>query len=67
MATKTTLLEDVNLLIQEGIYEDQETLLQDAVRVLLRSKPELCIRVALALYKQEKVSLARASEIVRVD
>lgn len=67
MATKTTLLEDVNLLVQEGIYEDQATLLQDALRALLRSKPELRIRLAVALYKQKKVSFARAAEIAGVD
>ncbi len=65
--TTTTLLEDVNLLVQEGIYEDQTTLLQDAMRALLRSKPELRTRLALALYKQKKVSFARASEIAGVD
>jgi predicted HTH domain antitoxin len=67
MTTKTTLLEDVNILVQEGIYEDQETLLQDAIRALLRSKPELRIRLAVALYKQKKVSFARAAEIAGVD
>lgn len=66
MAT-TTLLEDVNLLVQEGIYEDQETLLQDALRALLRSRPELRTQLAFILYKQKKASFARASEIAGVD
>ncbi|GAK58493.1 hypothetical protein U27_05467 [Candidatus Vecturithrix granuli] len=68
MAAKSmTLLEDMNLLIQEGVYRDRETLLQDAMRALLRSKPELRSQLALALYKRRNVTLARASEIAGVD
>lgn len=67
MATKATLLEDLNILVQEGLYEDQETLLQDALRALLRSKPELRSRLALARYKQGNISFARAAEIAGVD
>ena len=62
-----TLLDNVNVLVQEGMYENQEALFQDAIRTLLRSKPELRFRIALAEYKQGKVSLARASEIAGVD
>jgi predicted HTH domain antitoxin len=64
---RTPLLDNVNVLVQEGIYENQEAVLQDAVRALLRSRPELCRRIALADYKQGKVSFARASEIAGVD
>jgi predicted HTH domain antitoxin len=67
MVTKASILEDVSLLVQEGVYADQETLVQDALRALLRSKPELRKRMALALYKQRKASLARASEVAGVD
>jgi predicted HTH domain antitoxin len=67
MVTKATLLDDVSLLVQEGVYADQETLVQDALRALLRSRPELRSRLALTLYKQRKASLARASEIAGVD
>ena len=62
-----TLLDNVNVLVQEGIYENQEALFQDAVRALLRSKPELRCRIVLSDYKNDKVSLARASEIAGVD
>ena len=68
MATESmTLLDDFNLLIQEGIYHDRETLLQDAMRALLRSKPELRRQLAIAWYKRRNVTLARASEIAGVD
>jgi predicted HTH domain antitoxin len=67
MATKAVIIEDVNILVQEGLYKDQETLFQDAFRALLRSKPELRRRLALARYKQGEISLARASEIAGVD
>ena len=67
MTARTTLLADAHLLIEEGIYENQESLLQDALRALLRSKPELRHRLAVALYHHKEVSLARASEIAGVD
>ncbi|MCP4404512.1 MAG: UPF0175 family protein [bacterium] len=63
----TTLLDNVDVLVQEGIYENQDAVFQDAIRALLRSKPELRSRIALADYRQGKVSLARASEIAGVD
>jgi len=62
-----TLLEDLSILVQEGIYKNQETLRDDAMRALLRSKPELRIQLALALYKRGSVTLSRAAEIAGVD
>ncbi len=68
MATDRMILwEDFNLLVQDGIYHDRETLLQDAMRALMRSKPELRTQLAIALYKRSTVSFARASEIAGVD
>lgn len=62
-----TVLSELDILIEEGLYKDKEALLQDAMRSLLRSKPELRSRLALALYKREKISLARGAEIAGVD
>ena len=62
-----TVLSELDILIEEGLYKDKEALLQDAMRSLLRSKPELRSRLALGLYKREKVSLARGAEIAGVD
>ncbi|NER32487.1 MAG: hypothetical protein F6J93_00105 [Oscillatoria sp. SIO1A7] len=67
MTSPKTLLENLDILVQEGIYKDKEALLQDAKRALLRSKPELRGLMAIALYKREDVSLTRGSEIAGVD
>ncbi len=62
-----TVLSELDILIEEGLYKDKEALPQDAMGALLRSKPELRSRLALALYKREKVFLARGAEIAGVD
>lgn len=61
------LLEELSLLVEEGIYPDRKALVQDALRTLLRSKPELRHRLALSLYKRDNVSLTRAAEIAGLD
>lgn len=55
------------MLIERGIYKDREALMKDAMRSLLRSKPELRGQLAIELYKRGKVSLSRAAEIGGVD
>lgn len=67
MTNVTTFWGESSLLIAEGLYQDKEALFQDAWRALLRSKPELKIRLALAKYKRGQVSLTRAAEIAGVD
>lgn len=67
MAKVTTLLDEVDVLIERGIYRDRDALLQDALRSLLRSKPGLRRELAVELYRRRKVSLSRAAEIGGVD
>jgi len=49
MNTNISLLGELNLLVTEGLYPDRETLIQDAFRALLRSKPELQHFLAIAM------------------
>lgn len=63
MAKMITLLDELEVLVERGIYKDREALLQDAMRSLLRSRPELRGQLAIELYKKGKVSLSRAAEI----
>jgi predicted HTH domain antitoxin len=65
--TVRTLLDELDLLVERGVYEDQEALIEDAMRSLLRSKPALRRQLAIGLYKQAKISLSRAAEIEGVD
>lgn len=67
MAEVVTLLDEVDVLVERGIYKDREALMKDAVRSLLRSKPGLRGQLAIELYRQGKVSLSRAAEIGGVD
>jgi predicted HTH domain antitoxin len=67
MSEETTLLDAVTVLIERGIYKDREALVHDALRALLRSKPELRGQLAVALYQRGDVSLTRAAEISGLD
>jgi predicted HTH domain antitoxin len=67
MAEITILLDELDVLIGKGIYKDRDALVKDAMRSLLRSKPELRGQLAIEMYKQGKVSLSRATEIVGID
>ena len=67
MSEETTLLDAVTVLIERGVYKDRDALMQDALRALLRSKPELRGQLAVALYQRGDVSLTRAAEISGLD
>lgn len=67
MAETATLLDELDVLVGKGIYKDRDSLVKDAMRSLLRSKPELRGQLAIELYRQAKVSLFRAAEIGGVD
>jgi len=59
-----TVLNEVNeLLVSIGKYPNKEELTKDALRALIRAKPELKRDVAIELYKKKEISLARAAEI----
>jgi len=51
------------ILVRTGRYPSKRELIEDAIRTLLRAKPELKMDVAIELYKKSEVSLSRASEI----
>ena len=67
MPDGATLLDKLTVLVEHGIYKNQDALVQDALRALLRSKPALRGQLAIALYQQGEVSLARAAEISGLD
>lgn len=51
------------MLVDMGKYSSREELMEDALRALLRTKPELRMDLAIELYKKKEVSLSRAAEI----
>ena len=59
---KTALSKFDKILVRIGRYSSKSELMEDALRTLLRAKPELKRDVAIELYKKKEVSLSRAAE-----
>ncbi|MDX1523238.1 MAG: UPF0175 family protein [Anaerolineae bacterium] len=57
---------DAKDFVNANLYENEEAVIQDALRHLLRSRPDLRIRLAVFRYQQEGLSLAKAAEIAGV-
>jgi predicted HTH domain antitoxin len=51
------------ILVRIGRYPSEKELIEDALRALLRAKPELKKDVAIELYKKNEISLSRAAEM----
>lgn len=62
MEVTTVLAKLDKLLVDMGKYSSKEELMMDALRALLRAKPELRMDLAIELYKRNEASLARAAE-----
>lgn len=60
---KTALNKLDEILVSTGRYPSKKELIEDALRALIRAKPELKRDVAIELYKKNEVSLSRAAEI----
>lgn len=52
--------------VKANLYDTEEAVIQDALRHLLRGRPELRIRLAIYRYQQEELSLAKAAEVAGV-
>jgi len=51
------------ILVEIGVYPGRRELIEDALRALLREKPELKFDLAVELYKRGEISLSRAAEV----
>jgi len=51
------------VLIKVGRYHDRDELIEDALRALIRSKPNLRRELAVELYDRREISLSRGAEI----
>ena len=61
-----TLTQRMNLLVERGVFENEESLATSAYRSLLILQPELKVEIALSLYQKEEISLGRAAEMAGV-
>ena len=58
--------EEIDALISVGYYDNRSEIIREAVRSFLSQKPEIRLVPALKLYKDNKITIARAAEIAGV-
>jgi predicted HTH domain antitoxin len=52
--------------VEARLYNSEEDAIQDALRHLLRARPELRIQLAIHRYQTEQLSLAKAANLAGV-
>ncbi len=57
---------DAEDFVKANLYESEEAVIQDALRHLIRSQPELRLRLAIYQYEHGNVTLARTAELAGV-
>ncbi len=57
---------NVQTLVEAQLYPNTEAVIADALRHLLRVRPELKIQLAIYRYKKENISLAKAASLAGV-
>jgi predicted HTH domain antitoxin len=53
-------------LVAAQLYESEQAVIEDALRHLLRARPELRLQLAVHRYQTEAISLARAARLAGV-
>ncbi len=53
-------------LVKAHLYTTEEDVIRDAMRFLLRGRPDLRIQLALQRYEREEISLAKAASLAGV-
>jgi len=53
-------------LVALGLYGNEQDVIDDGIRHILRSHPEYKIEIAVKKYKQEEVSLGKAADIAGI-
>ncbi|MFO7966363.1 MAG: UPF0175 family protein [Archaeoglobaceae archaeon] len=55
--------EEINALLRMNIYHSKEDIINDAIRALLESRPQLKVEISIDLYKNKEISLWKAAEV----
>lgn len=63
MKMKPFINEVDELLVSLGEYSNKKEVHEDALRALLRSRPDLIRDIAIELYREHRISLSRAAEL----
>jgi predicted HTH domain antitoxin len=53
-------------LVDAGLYDSEGAVIQDALRLLLREKPQVRIAMAVHRYQTEAISVAKAASLAGV-
>lgn len=53
-------------LVEARLYDSEDEVIQDALRHLLRARPDARIQLAIHRYRHEDISLAKAAELAGV-
>ncbi len=56
----------VQELVQAGLYPDEQTVIQEALRVLWQERPQLRLEWAIYQYQTRDISLAKAAALAGV-
>jgi predicted HTH domain antitoxin len=62
-----TLRLELSAIIETGYYDSVSEFLRDAMRTILLNRKDLRIAIASVLYKEGKISLGKAVEIIGTD
>ena len=57
---------DVHSFVDAKLYKDDQEVIQDALRYLVRGRPDLRVRLAIHRYETEEISLAKAASLAGV-
>ncbi len=57
---------DFQTLVEAHLYPTREAAIEDALRALLRDKPQLRIELAIHQYRTEDISLAQAAHLAGI-
>jgi predicted HTH domain antitoxin len=63
---KDNLMLKIQDLVNARLYQNDQAVIQDALRHLCRARPELRIQVAVYRYQTEEISLAKAASLAGV-
>jgi len=55
--------DEIEALVSSGYYSSKSDVVKDALRMMLRTRPELKIAIAIEMYRRDEVSIGRAAEI----
>lgn len=68
MAERTTAMRPAEArdFVEARLYENEDEVIRDALRHLLRARPEARIQLAVHRYQTEELSLAKAADLAGV-